>query len=133
MDRKFDFNDVKSTPETDEILRQKVAELNNEPHNPVSEIEFNEHLEKSSMLHTITENTNQIEEDVSALKAESIKLHDEVTSLKQELADERTRAELAEKKVRLQSQIFSVLIAIFSVVLGNGLPRLISWIQSLLQ
>jgi Na+/proline symporter len=60
-------------------------------------------------------------------------LHQQIEKLTQDLQKEHERAEQAEKKAKIQAQWFSVIIAVFSVTLTNGLPRLINWIQSLLQ
>jgi chromosome segregation ATPase len=131
----FDFNNIKANPENFEELRQKATELNSDfpAYKAGLKIEFDEYLRKNSMMQTITENTNQIEKHVSSIDNEIIELHQQIEKLTQDLQKEHERAEQAEKKAKIQAQWFSVIIAVFSVTLTNGLPRLINWIQSLLQ
>lgn len=138
----FDFNNIKANPENFEELRQKATELNSDfpAYKAGLKIEFDEYLRKNSMMQTITENTNQIEKHVSSIDNEIIELHQQIEKMHQQiekltydLQKEHERAEQAEKKAKIQAQWFSVIIAVFSVTLTNGLPRLINWIQSLLQ
>lgn len=96
--------------------------------------------DREQVLHNIENNTSKtadstsnIENDVSDIKAEIISLTLEVKQLKQDLKTEKLRAEEAEKKAISESQRFSVIVAVFGVVISIGLPLLIAWIQSLLQ
>ncbi|MDE5792983.1 MAG: hypothetical protein K2H66_05605 [Oscillospiraceae bacterium] len=75
---------------------------------------------------------SSIDSQIADLNQQIEKLNQQIDNLNGELCVEKERAKQAEKKAKIQAQWFSVLMALLSVTLSNGLPRLISWIQSLL-